>query len=112
MAIAPLLLIWFGYGAVSKVLIAFLIGFFPIVVNTVAGLGSVEPEMLDLVRSSEHALDPVGGLAPDARFDVKGFNNVLAIRAEIEGRWDGRVPAPEKYYDLTYYQRALTAPGR
>lgn len=50
-AIAPLLLIWFGYGALSKVLIAFLIGFFPIVVNTAAGLRSVEPEMLELVRS-------------------------------------------------------------
>lgn len=50
-AIAPLLLIWFGYGAASKVLIAFLIGFFPIVVNAVAGLRAVEPEMLDLVRS-------------------------------------------------------------
>ncbi|MBI2370544.1 MAG: ABC transporter permease [Deltaproteobacteria bacterium] len=49
-AIAPLLLIWFGYGWESKMLIAFLVAFFPIIVNTVSGLRSVEPEMIDLVR--------------------------------------------------------------
>ncbi len=52
-AIAPLFLIWFGYGWESKMLIAFLIAFFPIIVNTVAGLRSVEPEMVELVRSLE-----------------------------------------------------------
>lgn len=50
-AIAPLLLIWVGYGATSKVLIAFLIGYFPIVVSMITGLRLVEPELLDLVRS-------------------------------------------------------------
>ena len=63
------------------------------------------------VKAYEHAADPEGGLAPDARFDAEGFRNVLAIRAEIEGQWGGRAPAPEKYYDLTYSQRALAAPG-
>ena len=52
-AIAPLFLIWFGYGWESKMLIAFLIAFFPIIVNTVSGLRSVEPEMIELVRSLE-----------------------------------------------------------
>lgn len=52
-AIAPLFLIWFGYGWESKMLIAFLIAFFPVIVNTVAGLRSVEPEMVDLVRALE-----------------------------------------------------------
>ncbi len=52
-AIAPLFLIWFGYGWESKMLIAFLIAFFPIIVNTVSGLRSVEPEMVELVRSLE-----------------------------------------------------------
>ena len=50
-AIAPLLLIWVGYGATSKVLIAFLIGYFPIVVSMITGLRLVEPELLDLARS-------------------------------------------------------------
>lgn len=52
-AIAPILLIWFGYGLIPKVLIAFLVAFFPIVVNTASGLTSVEPELLDLGRSLE-----------------------------------------------------------
>lgn len=50
-ALAPLFLIWFGYGIFPKVIMVFFISFFPIVVNTALGLASVEPEMLDLVRS-------------------------------------------------------------
>lgn len=50
-AIAPLLLIWFGYGLMPKVLIAFLVAFFPIVVNGASGLASVQPELLELGRS-------------------------------------------------------------
>jgi NitT/TauT family transport system permease protein len=50
-AIAPLLLVWFGFGLLPKVLIAFLIAFFPIVINTAVGLGSIEPEKIYLARS-------------------------------------------------------------
>jgi NitT/TauT family transport system permease protein len=50
-AIAPLLVIWFGSGLRSKVLICALIVFFPILINTVLGLKSVEPELHDLMRS-------------------------------------------------------------
>jgi len=50
-AVAPLLLVWFGFGLVPKVLIAFLIAFFPIVINTAVGLGSIEPEKIYLARS-------------------------------------------------------------
>jgi hypothetical protein len=53
-----------------------------------------------------------GGLAVDARLDSEGFRNLLAIRAEVEGTWGGRPPAPEKYIDLSYYDRALAALGR
>jgi NitT/TauT family transport system permease protein len=52
-AIAPILLIWFGYGLLPKVLIAFLVAFFPIVVNVATGLAAVERELLDLGRSLE-----------------------------------------------------------
>jgi NitT/TauT family transport system permease protein len=52
-AIAPLLLIWFGYGLTPKIFIAFLIAFFPIVVNTASGLAAVEKPLLDLARSLE-----------------------------------------------------------
>jgi len=51
LALAPLVLIWFGYGIFSKVIIAFLISFFPIIVNTASGLREVEPEMIDLATS-------------------------------------------------------------
>lgn len=50
-AIAPLFLIWFGVGPLPKILVAFLISFFPIVIDTAVGLRSVSPEMIDLVRS-------------------------------------------------------------
>jgi hypothetical protein len=43
---------------------------------------------------------------------MDGFRNVLALRAELQGAWGGTPPLPEKYVDLSYYQRALTAIGR
>jgi NitT/TauT family transport system permease protein len=49
-AFAPLMVIWIGYGLMSKIAIAFLVAFFPIVVNTVLGLKEIEPELLDLAR--------------------------------------------------------------
>ncbi len=50
-AIAPLFLVWFGFGPFPKVLVAFLISFFPIVIDTAVGLRSISPEMIDLARS-------------------------------------------------------------
>lgn len=50
-AIAPLLVIWFGPGMLSKVLITALIVFFPVLVNTVVGLRSVPEDLRDLMRS-------------------------------------------------------------
>jgi NitT/TauT family transport system permease protein len=50
-ALAPILVVWFGFGLMPKVLIAFFIAFFPIVVNTVVGLSRTPPEMIHLMRS-------------------------------------------------------------
>lgn len=50
-AIVPVLVIWFGIGTVPAVITAFLLSFFPIVVNVAAGLATVEPEMEDVLRS-------------------------------------------------------------
>jgi NitT/TauT family transport system permease protein len=47
-AIAPLFVIWFGLGYQSKVLLALLLALFPIFVNSVTGLGEIEPDLLDL----------------------------------------------------------------
>lgn len=47
------------------------------------------------------------GLARDAAIDVERFRNVLRFRAEVEGSWGGKVPAPERYYDSSFHARAL-----
>jgi ABC-type nitrate/sulfonate/bicarbonate transport system substrate-binding protein len=60
-------------------------------------------------RSYAIVTDPVDGMAKDARFDMEGFKNVLRLRAEIEGQWGSQPPAPEKYLDLSYYDKALAA---
>ena len=50
-AVAPLFLVWFGFGLLPKVLIAFLIAFFPVVINTAMGLASLEREKIYLAQS-------------------------------------------------------------
>ena len=50
---------------------------------------------------------PSHGLAKDCAFNMEGFKNVLSLRAEIMGQWGGQAPAPEKYLDLSLYNRAL-----
>ncbi|MDQ0509267.1 ABC transporter permease [Ancylobacter amanitiformis] len=50
-AIVPILMIWVGIGALPAVITAFVISFFPIVVNVATGLATIEPEMRDLLRS-------------------------------------------------------------
>ena len=50
-AIAPLIVIWFGFGNGSKIAISVLLSFFPVLINSFTGLRAVEPERLDLMRS-------------------------------------------------------------
>jgi len=49
--------------------------------------------------------EPGFGFARDAAFDMAGFKNVLALRAEVEG---GAPSDPQRYIDLSYYERAMT----
>jgi NitT/TauT family transport system permease protein len=49
-AIAPIITLWFGYGLLTNVFIAFLVSFFPVVVNVAVGLNKVDEDLLDLVR--------------------------------------------------------------
>jgi NitT/TauT family transport system permease protein len=51
-AIAPLFLVWFGFGLMSKVLISFLMAFFPIVIAAVVGLQATELEKLHVARAA------------------------------------------------------------
>lgn len=50
-AIAPLLLLWIGFGPLPKIAVVFLVCFFPIVVATASGLTAVPPALMDLIRS-------------------------------------------------------------
>lgn len=50
-ALAPLIVVWFGLGIFPKVLVTFLVAFFPIVISTVVGLRSMENEMIELAES-------------------------------------------------------------
>ena len=50
-ALAPLIVVWFGLGVWPKLLVTFLVAFFPIVISTVVGLRSIEREMIELAQS-------------------------------------------------------------
>jgi len=50
-AIVPILVLWFGIGLVPAVVTAFIISFFPIVVNVATGIATLEPELADVLRS-------------------------------------------------------------
>ncbi|HEV8616969.1 MAG TPA: ABC transporter permease [Methylomirabilota bacterium] len=50
-AVAPLFVVWFGLGDLSRLLLAFLIAFFPIVINTAAGLTSVDDDYVRMARA-------------------------------------------------------------
>jgi NitT/TauT family transport system permease protein len=68
-AVAPLFLVWFGFGLLPKVLIAFLIAFFPVVINTAMGLAALEREKIYLAQSM--------GLGPVATFFKIQLPNAL-----------------------------------
>jgi NitT/TauT family transport system permease protein len=97
-AIAPLLVIWFGPGRLSKVMISALIVFFPVLINTIVGVRSVPQDLHDLMRSLRatrwqvfskleiRAAMPVllGGLKIGATLSVIG-----AVVGEIVGADEG-----------------------
>jgi NitT/TauT family transport system permease protein len=51
-AVAPLFIIWFGFGLIPKVLLVFLLSFFPVVVAATTAFASIEPEIMELARST------------------------------------------------------------
>jgi ABC-type nitrate/sulfonate/bicarbonate transport system substrate-binding protein len=60
-------------------------------------------------RTYEQLLDPAFGFTPDAKFDMEGFRNMMALRAEVEGKTTN---APERYLDFSYYDAAMKLVGR
>ena len=63
----------------------------------------------DAAQTYALIVHPETGIARDARLDLSGFRNTLALRAEILGQWGGNAPPAERFVDLSYYQRALDA---
>ncbi|MEJ0049886.1 MAG: ABC transporter substrate-binding protein [Methylovirgula sp.] len=61
--------------------------------------------------SLKTALGQNGGLAPDARLDLEGFKNTLAIRESVVGTWQGAVPEATSFLDMNYYDRAILELG-
>ena len=63
-------------------------------------------------RTYDLLIDPVSGFTPDAKFDVEGFRNMLALRAEIERKAETEAVSPERYVDLRYYDQAMKLIGK
>jgi ABC-type nitrate/sulfonate/bicarbonate transport system substrate-binding protein len=58
-------------------------------------------------RTYNQLMDPGFGFTPDAKFDVAGFRNMLALRAEIQRKSADDAVDPSRYVDLAYYEQAL-----
>jgi len=76
-AVAPILIVWLGTGISSKVLIAFSIAFFPVLIDTVVGLRSAQPETIHLIRS-------MGGNSLQVFWYVRFPNALPAIFAGLK----------------------------
>jgi len=63
-------------------------------------------------RTYDLLVVPTTGFTPDAKFDVEGFKNMLALRAEIERKPETEAAPPERYVDLHYYDEAIKLVGR
>jgi len=62
-------------------------------------------------RTYDLLVVPSSGFTPDARFDVEGFRNMLALRAEIARKPETEATPPERYVDLHYYDGAMKLIG-
>jgi len=92
--LAPLLVLWFGYGLTPKVVVVALIVFFPVVVSTVAGLTSVDAEMVDLVRSMGAGRTQILRMvlipaAVPAFFSGLRISAAYAVAGAVVGEWVG-----------------------
>jgi NitT/TauT family transport system permease protein len=93
-ALAPLLLVWFGFGMGSKIVMAALIAFFPLLINVVAGLARVEEAKLKLMRSlaASRSMTLLKVKLPDAMptiFAGLKTASVLAVVGAIVGEFVG-----------------------
>jgi NitT/TauT family transport system permease protein len=93
-ALAPLIIVWFGYGIGSKIVLAGAIGFFPVFISTAAGLRAAEPGRLDVLRAlgaSRFQLFRMVALPSAVPHIFAGINVavVLALLGTIVGEFMG-----------------------
>jgi NitT/TauT family transport system permease protein len=93
-ALAPLIIVWFGYGVGSKIVLAGAIAFFPVFISTAAGLRSAEPGRLDVLRAlgaSRFQLFRMVALPSAVPHIFAGINVavVLALLGTIVGEFMG-----------------------
>lgn len=93
-AIAPLLIVWFGNGILPKVIVAAVISFFPVVVNTTRGLRNIDPEAFDLFDSMSATQSQVFFKlrVPSALpylFAALRISSTLAVIGAIVGEFSG-----------------------
>jgi NitT/TauT family transport system permease protein len=93
-ALAPLMVVWFGFGLEGKVFITAIITFFPVLVNMMAGYQAVEPERIELARSCNasewHLLTKI--IIPSCLpylFAGLGVASVLSILGAVVGEFVG-----------------------
>ena len=91
----PILVVWFGFGIVPKLLIVALICFFPITVNTLDGLRSVDPELIKMMRTLGAGPAPqilLGAELPSALpyfFSGAKVAIAVAVIGAVFGEWAG-----------------------
>lgn len=93
-ALAPLFIIWFGFGLTSKILIAALVSFFPMLINVIEGLRSADQDQIELMRSldaSKHQIFFKIQLPNSMPFVFAGLDIgiVFAIIGAVVGEWVG-----------------------
>lgn len=93
-ALAPLFIIWFGFGLTSKILIAALIAFFPMLINVIEGLRSADPDQIELMRSLDASKGQIFfriQLPNSMPFVFAGLDIgiVFAIIGAVVGEWVG-----------------------
>ena len=99
--IAPILVVWFGYGIGPKLAIVALICFFPITVNTLDGLRSVDPEATKMMRTLDASRwpDPPAGRGPTALpyfFSGAKIAVAVAVIGAVFGEWAGSDSGPRR----------------
>jgi ABC-type nitrate/sulfonate/bicarbonate transport system permease component len=92
--LAPLFLIWFGWGILPKIIVVVLVCFFPIVINLINGLNSVDPDLLNLFRSMRASRADTFKMvrlpaAMPAFFSGLKISASYSIMAAVIGEWLG-----------------------